>query len=124
MTMTDNMERILIIDDDANLRNVMGFSLQGVGYEVVLAADGREGVEKHRAQPADLIVTDLYMPGQEGLETIQELRKDFPRVPIIAMSGAVLANTMLTIAANLGAVKVLHKPFDFDELLKAIEETL
>ena len=118
------MQQILIIDDDMNLRDMIGFSLQGVGYEVVLAADGREGVEKHREQPADLIVTDIYMSGQEGLETIQQLRKEFPSVPIIAMSGAVLANTMLTIAENLGAAKVLHKPFEFDELLKAIEELL
>ena len=103
---------------------MIGLSLQGVGYEVVLAADGREGMEKHRAEPADLIVTDLYMPGQEGLETIQKLRKEFPEIPIIAMSGAVLANTMLGIAAKLGAAKVLHKPFEFEELVKAIEETL
>jgi len=122
--MSPTMERILVIDDDANLRNMIGFSLRGVGYEVVLAADGREGVEKHREQPADLIVTDIYMSGQEGLETIQELRKEFPTVPIIAMSGAVLANTMLTIATKLGATKVLHKPFEFDELLTAIKEAL
>ena len=122
--MPANMARILVIDDDTNLRAMIGLSLQGVGYDVVLAEDGRDGVEKHRLKPADLIVTDLYMPKQEGLETIQMLRREFPDIPIIAMSGAVLANTMLDIAAKLGAARILHKPFEFDELLKAIEEAL
>ena len=124
MSISGRVTRILIIDDDTTLRAMIGFSLQGVGYEVVSAADGREGIEKCRAGPADLVVTDLYMQHQEGLETIQMLRKEFPGIPIIAMSGAVLANTMLSIATKLGVARVLHKPFEFEELLKAIEETL
>lgn len=118
------MARILIIDDDPNVVATLGLALQGAGHQVVSAADGREGVRKHRAGPADLIITDLFMPEQEGLETIRELRKDFPEVPIIAMSGADSANTMLTIASKMGAAKVLRKPFDIKELLNAIEEAL
>ena len=116
--------RILIIDDDQEVVATLGLALQGAGHEVVLAADGREGMEKHSAKPADLIITDLFMPGQEGLETIQKLRKESPEVPIIAMSGADSANTMLNIASKMGAAKVLRKPFDIKELMDAIEEAL
>ena len=118
------MARILIIDDDINIRTILGLSLEDAGHEVVLAAEGREGIQKHRATPVAVIVTDLFMPGQEGVETIRQLRKEFPQVKIIAMSGEVAANPMLKVASKLGADKILHKPFLVEELLKAIEEVL
>jgi len=118
------MARILVIDDDPDIATTLGIALQMAGHDVVLAADGRQGMEKQRARPADLVITDLFMPEQEGLETIRELRKDFPEVPIIAMSGADVGNTMLTIASKMGAAKILRKPFDVAELMNAIEEVL
>jgi DNA-binding response OmpR family regulator len=72
----------------------------------------------------DVVITDLYMPNQEGLETIRELRSRFPTVAIIAMSGRPTAETMLSIAQKLGAVGVLQKPFVPQELLAAVTKAL
>lgn len=118
------MAHILIIDDDPDTREVLRATLEAAGHEVTLAAEGREGVERYRAQRADLIITDLYMPGQEGLETIKQLRMEFPDVRIVAMSGKPTGSTMLTVAQRLGATVVLHKPFLAEELLKAVEQSL
>ena len=118
------MARILIIDDDANLRTILGHVLKEAGHEVNVAADGPEGIKQHRAAPADLIITDLFMPEQEGLETIRQLHREFPELAIIAMSGVDPTNTMLTIALKLGAAKVLQKPFDVEKLLKTVDEVL
>jgi DNA-binding response OmpR family regulator len=118
------MARILVIDDDPDTRAMLEQILKAAGHEVILAADGREGLERYRASPADLVITDIYMPKQDGLETIREFRKHFPEVSIIAMSGRALAVTMLSIARDLGAVAVLHKPFAADELIAAVAKAL
>jgi len=118
------MARILVIDDEADMRALLDEMLRAGGHEVVLASDGRDGVAKYRARPADLVITDLFMPNQEGLETIVELRRDFPRVVIIAMSGKTSASAMLSIAVRLGAVEVLIKPFQPAELLAAVARAL
>jgi DNA-binding response OmpR family regulator len=118
------MARILVIDDDPDLLKVMEHVLQSAGHEVGLATDGREGVEQYVAKPADLVITDLYMPGQEGLETIRELRDRFPEVAILAMSGRTAAGTMLEVAQKLGAVDTLLKPFGADELLASVGRAL
>jgi len=103
---------------------MLGEVLRLAGHEVSLAADGREGVELYRAAPADLVITDLFMPKQEGLETIIQLRASFPGVPIIAMSGRPLAGRLLEVAQRLGAIGVLEKSFSADELLFAVESAL
>jgi len=118
------MARILVIDDDPDMRAFLEEILKSAGYEIILAADGREGVERYRASRADLVITDLYMPNQEGLETIRELRTRYPEVAIIAMSGRTAALTMLSIAQKFGAVGILHKPFLADELIAAVEKAL
>jgi CheY-like chemotaxis protein len=118
------MARILVIDDDLDMRAMLEQTLRSAGHEVILAADGREGVERHRTSPADLVITDIYMPKQDGLETIRAFRRRFPEVAIIAMSGRVFAVTMLSIAQDLGAVGVLLKPFVRDELLAAVAKAL
>jgi DNA-binding NtrC family response regulator len=118
------MARILVIDDDPDMRAMLEQTLGPAGYEVVLAAHGGEGMEIYRARPTDLVITDLFMPRQEGLETIAKLRKEFSTATIIAMSGKTSANTMLTIAKRLGAVAVLEKPFPPDRLLSAVKEAL
>jgi DNA-binding response OmpR family regulator len=73
---------------------------------------------------ADLVITDIFMPNQEGLETIIELRRDFPGVVIIAMSGKTSASAMLSIARRLGAVDALVKPFKTSELLNLVAKAL
>jgi len=118
------MPRILVIDDDPDMRALLEQTLKSAGHEVELAADGREGVAQYRANKADLVITDLYMPRQEGLETITELRKHFPEVAIIAVSGRDTALTMLSIAQKLGAMEVLQKPFDVKVLLAAVDKAL
>ena len=118
------MARILVIDDDPDMRALVEQMLKSAGHETILAADGREGIDQCRSKPADLVITDIYMPNQEGLETIMELRKRFPGLAIIAMSGRATAGTMLSIAEKLGAVETLQKPFVAEELLAAVEKAL
>jgi CheY-like chemotaxis protein len=72
----------------------------------------------------ELVITDLFMPEKEGLETIRELRRDFPKVPIIAMSGEPGQPTLLGIAKRFGAARTIEKPFDRKEMMSAVEEVL
>jgi DNA-binding NtrC family response regulator len=99
-------------------------TLKRAGYEVILAADGREGVGRHSTSPADLVITDIYMPKQGGLETMREFRKRFPGVSMIATFGRALAAAMLAIAQDFRAMAVLHKPFAAEELLAAVAKAL
>ena len=98
--------------------------LASAGHEVVLAADGLEGMRQYHSARFDLALVDLFMPNQEGLETIKELKQQFPDFPIIAMSGDALALPLLSIAQRLGATEVLQKPFSSEELLEAIKHVL
>ncbi len=117
------MARILVIDDDPDTREMLEQTLKPAGHEVILAADGKEGVTRYRTSPADLVITDLYMPIQDGPETIRELRSCFPEVAIIAMSGRT-DGTMLSIAQHLPTVGIIRKPFLTDELIAAVTKAL
>src|SRR5579859_5856155 len=118
------MALILVIDDDPDTRELVKATLTGAGHEVVLASEGRTGVQTYRQRRTDLIITDLFMPEQEGLETIKQLRMEFPDCIIIAMSGRPTSGTMLSVAKRLGANAGLQKPFLPQELLKLVEQTL
>lgn len=119
------MARILLIDDDDALRGVIAQNLALAGHTVIEAADGRQGVNLFHAAPVDLVLTDLVMPGKEGVETIIELHREQPELPIIAMSGGMPRSSMyLEIAAKLGARRALAKPFTPQELLKVIADVL
>jgi CheY-like chemotaxis protein len=118
------MARILVIDDDLDMRMVLDEALSMVGHEVVIAANGEEGIKSYKALAADLVITDLFMPKKEGLETIRELKQRFPGAVIIAMSGDSLANSLLAVAKKMGAVRILRKPFHADELLDVVAEVL
>src|SRR5215207_6958556 len=118
------MAQILVIDDDPGVRTVLQLMLQLCGHQVTLATDGVEGVKQFRNQPADIVLTDLFMPNQEGIETITELRKDFPKVPIIAMSGEMAGDTMLLVTRHLGVGAILQKPFFQDQLRAAVDRAL
>jgi CheY-like chemotaxis protein len=114
----------LVIDDDPDIRRLLKDTLEGGGHQVSLASNGLEGVRQFKAKRADLVITDLFMPEQEGLETIKQLRLEFPDIPIIAISGRPTGGTMLSVAQRLGATAVLHKPFLPEELLRTVEQTL
>jgi DNA-binding response OmpR family regulator len=118
--------RILIIDDDDQIRRMLCQALEQAGYEAVEARDGQEGLEHFRATPIDLIITDILMPGKEGLETIMELRRAVPGIKIIAISGGGQTGNMtfLEVARYLGAQRALQKPFELRELLNAVREVL
>lgn len=120
------MARILIIDDDDQLRHMLCQALEQAGYETVEARDGEEGLEHYRATPTDLIITDILMPGREGLETIMELRRADPGIKIIAISGGGQTGNMtfLEVARYLGAQRAFQKPFELRELLNAVREVL
>ncbi|MGQ0615265.1 MAG: response regulator transcription factor [Planctomycetaceae bacterium] len=120
------MADLLVIDDDANFRSALRRALQLAGHSVREAGDGAEGERLFRAKPADAVVIDLFMPRKEGLETITTLRRQFPGVRILAISGALpsIAGDMLKAAKAFGAGKVLRKPFADAELIAAVEELL
>ncbi len=120
------MARILIIDDDAQLRKMLRQTLERAGYGVEEAPDGMEGMKIYRQEPMDLIITDLIMPEKDGIETIIELRKGFPEVKIIAMSGGgrIGPEDYLNMAKGLGAMRIFSKPIEREELLKAVRELL
>jgi DNA-binding response OmpR family regulator len=118
--------RILIIDDEDQPRRMLYQALTRAGYEVVEARDGNEGLARFREAPADLIITDILMPEKEGLETIIDLRREFPNVKIVAMSGGGRTGSLnfLDIARRLGAQCTLPKPFGLQDMLKAVRELL
>ena len=120
------MARILVIDDDADVRRVIRRYLQADGHEVVEAQDGKAGMKLFRERPADLVVTDFFMPEQEGLETIKELRRSFPDPKILVVTGAAPGGTFdfRAHATLLGAGATLSKPFTREELLGAVHALL
>ena len=120
------MANILIIDDDPGLRATMRRILERTGHSVRVASDGDMGISLYRAEPADLVITDLIMPEKEGIETIQELREDFPQVRILAVSGGGMVDPdgPLTDAELFGADASLAKPFSVDELRDAVDGLL
>ena len=120
------MARILIIDDEPQMRAMLRQMLERAGYEVMDAPDGDEGIRLYRQDQADLIIMDILMPEKEGLETIMELRNDFPDVKIFAVSGGGRRGKLnyLSYASDFGALRTFTKPFEREELLRAVEEVL
>lgn len=121
------MALILVIDDDEDMRMVTQEILESAGFEVVLASDGAQGLKLYRERPADLVITDILMPEKEGIETIFDLKQEFPKVKIIAVSGdssSLKTPDYLSAASKLGADVVLRKPFESSVLLAAIGKVL
>jgi len=118
--------RILVIEDDAEIRTLLDVILQREGYLVDVAEDGIAGIHSFRTNPADLIITDLIMPGKEGLETIVDLKREFPDLKIIAISGGGIdgQNTYLNAARLCGASVTFRKPFSNKELIEAVNKLL
>jgi len=120
------MKKILVIEDNPIVRSTVGRILQAGGYEVISANDGLQGVAAFRKEQPDLVVTDIIMPEQEGIETIRQILSDRPNAKIIAISGGGrIGNTdFLQIARKVGATEVLPKPFDPDDLLQLVSNCL
>ena len=119
------MATILIIDDDTELRTVLRIGLMAAGYTVDMASNGQEGLNRYRAEPADLVLTDMVMPGMEGVETILALRREFPGLGIIAMSGGTTYSAhWLALAGLSGACHTLVKPFELPQLLTLVTKVL
>lgn len=120
------MSRILVVDDDPEVRLAVEIILRRQGHEVAVAGDGREGLKKFNAHDYDLVVTDMLMPELDGIEMIQAIRHTNLATKILAMSGAkVMGNTeLLGMAAVLGADKILKKPFSPDQLIDSVNSAV
>src|SRR3954447_18674856 len=114
--------RILVIDDNSDIRDTLRWLREGEGYTVSAAANGSEGLRLQRNEPADIVLTDIFMPEQDGIETLWKFREEFPNVPIIVMSGggAARGTDYLAVARELGAEKALRKPLDPQELIDVV----
>ena len=112
-------KRILVVDDDADMRLTLKLALEIAGYAVEVAGNAREALEVQRRQPADVLVTDIFMPDADGFEAIDAFRHQFPRTKIVVVSGGAqfTKRDYLPDAELIGVDATLQKPFDVDTLL-------
>ena len=120
------MAKVLVIEDDQAIRSVISRALQRHGHTVLEGLDGRDGFDQVLRSKVDLVITDILMPNQEGIETIQQLKSLEPDLPIIAMSGVRREGpfSVLDDALMIGADLALEKPFDVPTLIDAVERLL
>jgi YesN/AraC family two-component response regulator len=120
------MKRLLIIDDDFFVRDMLERLMRKAGFDVATAENGADALKLHRSNPADLVITDIIMPEKEGLETITEFRRFFPAVKVIAISGGgrIGPANYLKMATLLGADRTFAKPVDTTQLLSSVKELL
>jgi YesN/AraC family two-component response regulator len=120
------MARVLIVDDEPIVLQMLQRFLEHNEFDVQAAADGTAALEMHRKTPADLVITDILMPGKEGFETIRDFRKTAPGIKIIAISGGGKnePHKYLRFATTFGADRAFAKPLDLGQLLSAIQELL
>jgi YesN/AraC family two-component response regulator len=125
MRRTNDPVRVLIIDDEAQFRKMLRQFLESSGYEVVEAANGDEGVKLFFEKPADMVISDIIMPEKEGIETVMEIKRQFPDAKVIVVSGGGWYGTDLDfdMAEKLGAL-TLKKPFELHELSDAIQKLM
>ena len=115
------MARILLVEDDEQVRLMLKDLLEGEGYEIQEASNGKEALQSFASSLPDLVLTDLVMPDTEGIEMIIKMRKSNPNVRIVAMSGGV---DYLNLAKQLGALRTLTKPFSNQAVLDVVKATL
>jgi DNA-binding response OmpR family regulator len=117
------MARILLLEDEVTFRSVLTAALTRKGHTVMEAADGRTGLALFKTHGADLVITDVMMPDQDGLEVIMAIRGGKNPTPILAMTGHPGETELyLRLAKSLGAQRILAKPFRMEELFGAIDE--
>jgi CheY-like chemotaxis protein len=118
---------ILVVDDHADIRAFMDAALEGAGYEVRTASEGAQALDLLHERGAELLITDIFMPGQEGFETITRCRAEFPQTRIIVISAGTilgLKHDFLSTAALLKVGATLRKPFTAGELLDTVRRVL
>lgn len=128
------MTSIIVIDDEEDIRDVLEEVLQRAGFDVATAGNSAEGLELLRDNGADLVITDIIMPGRDGVDTVRDIRAEFPNTRVIVISGggnvtpmeyepsAIKTSAYLASASAAGADVTLTKPFDRGELLTAVRE--
>jgi CheY-like chemotaxis protein len=120
------MARILVVDDDRDVRTALVRILTKAGHEVAQAEDGGAAIAAYRARPAHLIITDMYMPSVDGVEVVVRLVDEFPDARLIVISGGgqMEKEDVLDMARRLGARRTLAKPIDRAALLEAVDDVL
>ena len=121
------MPSVLVVDDEEAIRQLIKDALRQAGYQVNEAKDGTEGLLRYREAPTDLVIMDILMPDQDGLESILTLRREFPTVKIVAITGGsdmIGILNFLDVARMLGARRTLQKPFDMRHLLEVVQTEL
>ena len=121
------MPSILVVDDEDQIRQLIRETLEQAGYHVTEARDGKEALQQYRLAPADVVIMDILMPDQDGLETTATLRREFPNVKVIAITGGsdmIGILNFLDVAKMLGAHRVLQKPFEMKTLLDTVQAEL
>lgn len=121
------MPSVLVVDDEDQVRQLIRETLELAGYDVEEACDGKEGLERYRTKPADLVIMDVLMPDQDGLESIMALHREFPQSRVIAITGGsdtIGILNFLDAAKMLGARRTLKKPFDVKTLVDVVAEEL
>ena len=119
-------KRILVIDDDEMVRTFVRRALESSGYAVSVATNGYEAMVLFRQNKPDGVITDLLMPERDGIETILEIRRHAPEIPIVAISGGfnTMSSIYLKTAEQLGAAAVLSKPFSIEQLVTTVESLM
>jgi len=118
--------KILVVDDNQDIRDFMQIALEAAGYSVHTAMEGEQALAMQREFPADVLVTDIFMPGREGISTIEGFKAEFPGTRIIAMSagGGTVKRDFLSAAALIGVNATLRKPFTVTQLLETVRAAL
>jgi CheY-like chemotaxis protein len=114
------MPTVLVIEDEDGLRRLFRSVLEEAGYRVQEAADGAEGLRLYSEAPVDLVITDIYMPGRDGLEVLQTQRRQYPKLKILVITGRTDIADFLEIAHMLGASASLRKPFEMGVFLQTV----
>ena len=120
------MARILLIDDEEAVRQTARRALERAGHDVLEASDGEAGLKLLARSGADLVITDIFMPGEDGIVTVRRMRKEFPGVNVIAVSGGDSTGRLdlRRDAELLGAATSLRKPFSPADLVRVVREVL
>lgn len=118
------MRRILVIDDEKPIRTLLRIALEEAGYDVSEAATAEAAVALYEARPADLVITDLFMPEADAPAKILQLSCSHPGLKLIVLSGAAGQESAMALAKLFGARQIMEKPFVLKELLQAVQYQL
>ena len=124
------MPRVLVIDDQSEVRTAIELALRSLGFEVIAAESGASGLRKFRESHCDLAIVDVFMPGMDGVKLVRALRERAPHLPVIVISGVLLGESertaldFLPLAPGLPGIVCLQKPFRPVELIRAIEHAV